>query len=170
MSQRQGLTILDVVALFPDETTATKSIGAFIHRLVACGYPGSGRTQALFLRPRTLRPRKRMCICQLIVVALLLDTTTEAAGRNGTFVQQLVRERPSLLLAYVGAEHEGTREPAIAFLKAVSGEDFGADLDAWSVSYSTHLAGKRYPFTRPHRPQAHACAIRTDMNSSCRST
>ena len=48
------------------------------------------------------------------------------------FGQQLVRERPSLLLAYVGAEHEGTREPAIAFLKAVSGEDFGADLDAWT--------------------------------------
>ena len=47
------------------------------------------------------------------------------------FGQQLVRDRPSLLLAYVGAEHEGTREPAIAFLKAVSGEDFGADLDAW---------------------------------------
>ena len=48
------------------------------------------------------------------------------------FGQQLVRDRPSLLLAYVGAEHEGTREPAIAFLKAVSGEDFGADLDAWT--------------------------------------
>lgn len=77
-----------------------------------------------------MRPRNWMCICQLIVVALLLDTTTEAAGQNGTFVRQLVRERPSLLLAYVGAEHEGTREPAIAFLKAVIGEDFGADLDA----------------------------------------
>ncbi|MXX59818.1 MAG: hypothetical protein F4246_03080 [Rhodothermaceae bacterium] len=49
------------------------------------------------------------------------------------FGQQLVRERPSLLLAYVGAEHEGTREPAIAFLKALSGEDFGADLDAWTA-------------------------------------
>ena len=48
------------------------------------------------------------------------------------FGRQLVRDRPSLLLAYVGAEHEGTREPAIAFLKAVSGEDFGADLDAWT--------------------------------------
>ena len=34
------------------------------------------------------------------------------------FGQQLVRDRPSLLLAYVGAEHEGTREPAIAFLKS----------------------------------------------------
>ena len=49
------------------------------------------------------------------------------------FGQQLVRDRPSLLLAYVGAEHEGTREPAIAFLKAVSGENFGADLDAWTA-------------------------------------
>ena len=70
-SQRKGLTLLDDVALFPDEATATKSIGALIHGLVASGYPGSGRTQALFLRPRTLRPRKWMCICQLIVVALL---------------------------------------------------------------------------------------------------
>ena len=49
------------------------------------------------------------------------------------FGQQLTRERPNLLLAYVGAEHEGTREPAIAFLKAVSGEDFGADLEAWTA-------------------------------------
>ena len=49
------------------------------------------------------------------------------------FGQQLVRDRPNLLLAYVGAEHEGTREPAIALLKAVSGEDFGADLDAWTA-------------------------------------
>lgn len=47
------------------------------------------------------------------------------------FGQRLVRESPDLLLAHVGAEHEGTREPALAFLKAVSGEDHGADVEAW---------------------------------------
>ena len=49
------------------------------------------------------------------------------------FGQQLARKRPDLLLAHVGAEHAGTREPAIAFLKAISGEDFGADLEAWTA-------------------------------------
>lgn len=47
------------------------------------------------------------------------------------FGQQLVRESPDLLLAHVGAKHEGTREPALAFLRAVSGEDYGADVEAW---------------------------------------
>lgn len=45
--------------------------------------------------------------------------------------RQLVRETPDLLLAHAGAEHERTREPAIAFLRAVSGEDFGSDVEAW---------------------------------------
>lgn len=49
------------------------------------------------------------------------------------FGQLLAYKHPDLLLAYVGAEHEGTREPAIAFLKAVSGEDFGTDLEAWTA-------------------------------------
>ena len=49
------------------------------------------------------------------------------------FGQQLTRERPELLLAHVGAEHERTREPAIAFLRTVSGEDFGTDLEAWTA-------------------------------------
>lgn len=49
------------------------------------------------------------------------------------FGQQLARESPDLLLAYAGAKHERTREPAIAFLKAVSGEDFGTDLKAWKA-------------------------------------
>lgn len=46
------------------------------------------------------------------------------------FGAQLVREEPELLLAYAGAEHEWTREPVLAFLRAVSGEDFGADVEA----------------------------------------
>lgn len=41
------------------------------------------------------------------------------------------RENPDLLLAYAGARHEPTRESAIDFLKAVSGEDFGVDVGAW---------------------------------------
>lgn len=49
------------------------------------------------------------------------------------FGRQLVRESPDLLLAHVGAEHERTREPAIAFLEAVSGEDFGTDVEAWTA-------------------------------------
>ena len=46
------------------------------------------------------------------------------------FGQRLARERPDLLLAYAGAEHRGTRAPAIAFLQAISGEDFGTDVEA----------------------------------------
>ncbi|WP_419162788.1 hypothetical protein [Candidatus Palauibacter sp.] len=49
------------------------------------------------------------------------------------FGRQLARERPDLLLAYAGAEHRGTRQPAIAFLRTVSGEDFGTDLQAWTA-------------------------------------
>ena len=47
------------------------------------------------------------------------------------FGQQLVRENPDLLLAYAGAEHVPTRVPALGLLRAVSGEDFGTDVDAW---------------------------------------
>ncbi len=49
------------------------------------------------------------------------------------FGRQLVRENPDLLLAHVGAEHEYTRRPAIAFLETVSGEDFGTDAEAWTA-------------------------------------
>lgn len=49
------------------------------------------------------------------------------------FARQLVRESPDLLLAHVGAEHERTREPAVNFLRAISGEDFGTDLEAWTA-------------------------------------
>ena len=52
------------------------------------------------------------------------------------FGRQLVRESPDLLLAHAGAEHERTREPAIAFLRAVSGEDFGTDVEAWRTRVS----------------------------------
>ena len=49
------------------------------------------------------------------------------------FGRQLVRENPNLLLAHAGAEHEYTRKPALAFLEAVSGEDFGTDVEAWTA-------------------------------------
>ena len=47
------------------------------------------------------------------------------------FAHQLAHENPDLLLAYAGAEHGPSRIPALNFLKAMSGEDFGTDLDAW---------------------------------------
>ena len=47
------------------------------------------------------------------------------------FGQQLVRENPDLLLAYAGAEHKQTRGPALSFLRVVSGEDFGRNVEAW---------------------------------------
>lgn len=49
------------------------------------------------------------------------------------FGRRLARERPDLLLAYAGAEHRGTRASAIAFLEAISGEDFGTDVEAWAA-------------------------------------
>ncbi|MYB04863.1 MAG: hypothetical protein F4Y24_00785 [Gemmatimonadetes bacterium] len=49
------------------------------------------------------------------------------------FARQLVRETPDLLLAHVGAEHEYTRERALDFLKAISGEDHGTDVKAWTA-------------------------------------
>lgn len=47
------------------------------------------------------------------------------------FAQQLAHENPDLLLAYAGAEHGPTRIPALNFLKAMSGEDFGTNIGAW---------------------------------------
>ena len=55
-----------------------------------------------------------------------------ATGSETTLARQLIREAPDLLLAHVGARHEITRQPAIDLLKAVSGEDFGADPEAWA--------------------------------------
>jgi len=54
-----------------------------------------------------------------------------ATGVDPEFGQRLVRESPDLLLAHAGAAHEHTREPALAFLRTVSGEDYGADIEAW---------------------------------------
>ncbi|MDE2763335.1 MAG: 6-bladed beta-propeller [Gemmatimonadota bacterium] len=54
-----------------------------------------------------------------------------ATGVDPEFGQQMVRESPDLLLAHAGAAHEPTREPAVAFLRTVSGEDHGADIEAW---------------------------------------
>lgn len=64
------------------------------------------------------------------------DTTLRvlvATGVAPEFGRRLARERPDLLLAYAGAEHRGTRAPAIAFLQAISGEDFGTDVEAWAA-------------------------------------
>lgn len=63
---------------------------------------------------------------QEVVRALATTGIEPALGK------QLIREAPDLLLAHVGAEHESTRESALSLLKAVSGEDFGADPEAWS--------------------------------------
>ncbi|MYL05833.1 MAG: hypothetical protein F4012_03170 [Gemmatimonadales bacterium] len=49
------------------------------------------------------------------------------------FGRRLERQQPDLLLAYAGAEHRGTRASAIAFLQAISGEDFGTDVEAWAA-------------------------------------
>ncbi len=53
------------------------------------------------------------------------------------FGRRLARDRPDLLLAFAGAEHRGTRQPALAFLRTVSGEDFGTDLEAWTAWLSS---------------------------------
>ena len=55
-----------------------------------------------------------------------------ATASETTLAKELIREAPDLLLAHVGAQHEITRQPAIDLLKAVSGEDFGADSEAWA--------------------------------------
>ncbi len=118
-SLRKGLTCLDFAALFPGEAAATKSFGAYINQLIESSDPSPSRTRALFLWPRTLRPRKWICTCQLIVAALLLVTTTEAAGRNGAFVQQVRHPTeaniPSRneLASYVGLESVSTEDRSL---------------------------------------------------------
>lgn len=62
---------------------------------------------------------------QAVVRALATTGIEPALGK------ELIREAPDLLLAHVGAEHESTRQSALNLLTAVSGEDFGADPDAW---------------------------------------
>lgn len=56
-----------------------------------------------------------------------------ATGIDPQFGRQLVRESPDLLLAHARAEHEPTRAQALAFLRAVSGEDHGTDVEAWTA-------------------------------------
>ena len=63
-----------------------------------------------------------------LVLAILVATDIDPE-----FGQRLAREKPDLLLAYAGAEHAGVRQRAIAFLKVISGEDFGTDLEAWTA-------------------------------------
>ena len=58
------------------------------------------------------------------------------------FAQELAHESPDLLLAYAGAEHGPTRIPALNFLKAISGEDFGTNLDAWRAWISGRPVGR----------------------------
>ena len=64
-----------------------------------------------------------------------------ATGIEPALGQQLIREAPDLLLAHVGAEHVRTRESALNLLKAVSGEDFGADREAWAEWLNGSLDG-----------------------------
>ena len=54
------------------------------------------------------------------------------------FAQELTRESPRLLLAHVAADHEEFRKSAHTFLKAISGKDFGKDVEAWE----TWIAGR----------------------------
>ncbi len=66
-------------------------------------------------------------------------------GIEPQLAQQLARESPDLLLAYAGAEHGPTRIPALNFLRAMGGEDFGTDVDAWRA-WIARISGR--PFDR----------------------
>ena len=50
---------------------------------------------------------------------------------DSNLAHELVQERPRLLLGFAGAEHDKTRDVAITFLQAISGEDFEQDVRAW---------------------------------------
>lgn len=58
--------------------------------------------------------------------------TLVATEVDPEFGLELAREAPDLLLAYAGAKHEKFGKPAQDFLVAVSGEDFGGDVQAWA--------------------------------------
>lgn len=62
------------------------------------------------------------------ILRILVATDIDPA-----FARSLIRENPDLLLAHAGAEHQPTRGPALAFLRAASGEDFGTDVEAWTA-------------------------------------
>lgn len=52
---------------------------------------------------------------------------------DADFALELVREKPDLLLAFAAVKHEKYRTPALDFLKTVSDEDFGRDMEAWET-------------------------------------
>ena len=58
--------------------------------------------------------------------------TLVATKVDPEFGRALLQEAPDLLLAYAGAKHEKFGKPAQDFLSAVSGENFGGDVEAWS--------------------------------------
>ena len=62
-------------------------------------------------------------------VVLRVLVATEIEPELGT---QLIRGASDLLLAHVGAAHEETRGAAMDLLTMVSGDDLGAEPDAWS--------------------------------------
>ena len=62
-----------------------------------------------------------------VVLRVLVATEIEPE-----FGKQLIRGASDLLLAHVGAAHEETRGAAMDLLMMVSGEDLGAEPDAWS--------------------------------------
>lgn len=58
--------------------------------------------------------------------------TLIATEINSDFGRELVQAMPDLILAHAGAEHEEFGKPAQDFLAAISGEDFGRDVEAWA--------------------------------------
>ena len=60
-------------------------------------------------------------------------TSLVATEIENEFAEVLVQKDPDLLLAYAGSEHEKFRTPALDFLKAVSGEDFGSNVESWKA-------------------------------------
>ena len=60
------------------------------------------------------------------ILDVLIATEIDSA-----LAQDLVQQRPKLLLGFVGADHDKFRESAHTFLKTISGEDFDRDIEAW---------------------------------------
>ena len=58
--------------------------------------------------------------------------TLVATDIDPEFGQELVQANPDLILAHAGAEHEEFGKSAQDFLAAISGEDFGRDVEAWA--------------------------------------
>lgn len=58
--------------------------------------------------------------------------TLVATEIDPKFGRELVQAMPDLLLAHAGAEYEKFGKPAQDFLTAISGEDFGRDIEAWA--------------------------------------